>query len=60
MTVTIEFLVPDDALDENVEGFLTEELSSGGGCRHPTDPLFKSFQNLKIVNLQELPLNVTE
>jgi hypothetical protein len=47
---TIEFEAPHNVSKEEVMDFITSWLESGGGCRHPNDPLFDSLAEVKFVS----------
>jgi hypothetical protein len=40
--------VPNDASITDAKNFIREWLETGGGCRHPDDPLFGSFENVTV------------
>jgi len=46
--VLVEFECADSATEGEIISFIEEELSAGGGNRHPADPLFNSLQNVQI------------
>ena len=48
MRVMISFEAPPDAAFADIREFITEWLESGGGNRHPDDPLFHSLRNVKV------------
>lgn len=48
MKLIIEFDPPPQATYTEIKEFIIEWLESGGGCRHPKDPLFHSLKNVKV------------
>ena len=51
-TITLRCKTPPDVPDEDIAGFIIDWLETGGGCRHPDDPLFDSLSvySVKIRN----------
>ena len=45
----ITYEVPVGSTKDEVEYFITSELQGAGGCRQPTDPLFNSLKDVKII-----------
>lgn len=46
--VVLEFEASNRASYPQVRDFITQELESGGGNRHPDDPLFDSLENVRV------------
>ena len=44
----IEFEVPPRVSFAELRDFIITELESGGGNRHPSDPLFHSLENVHV------------
>ena len=49
----IEFKVPEQVSTREVQDFIEEWLTFGGGCRHPSDPLFNSLQKVRVGKIEE-------
>lgn len=49
----VSFEVPHNVTLAEVKDFMEDWLQSGGGCRHPNDPLFDSLQDVKITLLRK-------
>lgn len=45
----LEFVAPDGVSREEIEGYIIDELQSSGGNRHPSDPLFGSLAEVRVV-----------
>lgn len=48
MRVLVEFDPPAGASFADIRDFITDWLESGGGNRHPNDPLFHSLSNVRV------------
>jgi hypothetical protein len=48
MKVMLEFDPPTGADFAEIREFIVDWLESGGGNRHPSDPLFHSLQNVHV------------
>jgi hypothetical protein len=48
MKVLLEFDPPTGASFADIRDFITDWLESGGGNRHPNDPLFHSLSNVRV------------
>ena len=51
-TITLRCKTPPGVSDDEIADFITDWLETGGGCRHPDDPLFDSLSvySVKIRN----------
>jgi hypothetical protein len=48
LALLIEFTAPRGATFADIRDFIVRELESGGGNRHPSDPLFYSLADVKV------------
>lgn len=48
LKTSIEFDAPAGASMGEIRDFIEDWLSSGGGCRHPNDPLLNSLSDIKV------------
>lgn len=52
VTFRVSADVPNGATMADIKDFIREWLQSGGGCRHPEDPLFNSLENVTVATIK--------